>query len=157
MPGGYESDTVYRIETNLDDCTAEELGAAMARLLSAGALDVWFTPIQMKKHRPGTMLSVLADDTNRDALIDLVLTETSAFGVRVEKIERVKLARHIDTIATPFGDIAVKVGLKGSRVVQVAPEFESVRQAADRSGKSVRSVSEAARTAWHAIHPDEIG
>ncbi len=83
MAGGFETDVVWRLETNLDDCPAEWLGDAMERLLAAGALDVWFTPIQMKKHRPGTMLSVLAEEGTRDRLIDLILTETTAFGVRV--------------------------------------------------------------------------
>jgi uncharacterized protein (DUF111 family) len=156
MAAGYESDVVYRLETNLDDCSAEILGSAMERLLAAGALDVWFTPIQMKKHRPGTMLSVLAEENARERLIDLVLTETSAFGLRVERIERVKLARRIETVTTPFGDIAVKLGLKGDRVVQVAPEYESVRAAAESSGKAVRVIFEAARRAWHDAHPQQF-
>lgn len=150
MAGGYETDVVWRIETNLDDCPAEWLGAAMERLLAAGALDVWFTPIQMKKHRPGTMLSVLADEDSRDRLIDLILTETTAFGVRVERIERVKLTRRMDSVSTPFGEIAVKLGLKEGRVVQVAPEFDSVRRAAEQAGQPVPTVFEAARRAWHA-------
>ena len=150
MNGGYETDHVTRLETNLDDCPAEWLGAAMERLLAAGALDVWFTPIQMKKHRPGTMLSVLAEEGARDRLIDLILTETTAFGVRVERIERVKLARRTETVSTPFGEIAVKLGLKGGRVVQVAPEFESARRAAEQSDQPLRTVYEAAVRAWHA-------
>ena len=153
MPGGYETDTIYRLETNLDDCPAEILGAAMERLFAAGALDVWFTPIQMKKHRPGTMLSVLADEAGRDTLTDLILTETTAFGVRVEKIARVKLSRRIETVKTPFGEVAVKLGLKGDRVVQVAPEFESARRAAERSGQPLPAIFDAARRAWHEAHP----
>lgn len=149
MAGGFETDIVWRIETNLDDCPAEQLGAAMERLLAAGALDVWFTSIQMKKHRPGTMLSVLSEEGARERLIDLVLTETTAFGVRVERIERVKLARRTEIVSTPFGDIAVKLGVKGERVVQVAPEFESARQAAERCDQPLRVVYEAAVQAWH--------
>ncbi len=156
MPDGYETDVVYRLETNLDDCSAEVLGSAMERLLAAGALDVWFTPIQMKKHRPGTMLSVLSEENTRQRLIDLVLTETSAFGVRVEKIERVKLARRIETVTTAFGEIAVKLGLKGDRVVQVAPEYESVRAAAEASGQTVRVIFESARRAWQDAHPQQF-
>lgn len=153
MPAGYETDVVYRLETNLDDCSAEILGSAMERLLAAGALDVWFTPIQMKKHRPGTMLSVLAEEQTRERLIELVLTETSAFGVRVERVERVKLARRMETVTTPFGDVAVKLGLKGDRVVQVAPEYESVRAAAASSGQTVRVIFDSARRAWQDAHP----
>lgn len=149
MAGGFETDVVWRLETNLDDCPAEWLGAAMERLLVAGALDVWFTPIQMKKHRPGTMLSVLAEEARRDALVEILLTETSAFGVRVERIERVKLARRVETVHTPYGEIAVKLGLKGDRVVQVAPEFASVRLVAERHGLPLRVAHEAAVRAWY--------
>jgi hypothetical protein len=150
MPGGFAMDVVWRLETNLDDCPAEWLGAAMERLLEAGALDVWFTPIQMKKHRPGTTLSVLAEEATRDRLVEIMLTETTAFGVRVERIERVKLDRRVETVSTPFGDIAVKLGLHGGRVVQVAPEFESARRAAEVAGQSLRTVYEAAVNAWRA-------
>ncbi len=150
MAGGFETDVVWRLETNLDDCPAEWLGAVMEHLFAEGALDVWFTPIQMKKHRPGTMLSVLADESSRERLIEIILTETTAFGVRVERIERVKLERRIETVTTPYGDIAVKLGLKSGSVVQVAPEFESARLAAERSGRPLRTVYEAAVRAWHA-------
>ena len=104
MIAGFETDEVFKLETNLDDCPAEVLGAAMERLMAAGALDVWFTPIYMKKNRPGVMLSALGEEGVRDALADIILTETSAFGLRVEKIHRLKLTRHIGTIATEYGD-----------------------------------------------------
>jgi len=149
MAGGFETDIVWRLETNLDDCPAEWLGAVLERLLEAGALDVWFTPIQMKKHRPGTMLSVLADEATRDALVEIMLTHTTAFGVRVERLERVKLARRSETVPTAFGEIAVKLGLHGTRVVQVAPEFASARAAAERHGQPLRVIYEAAVRAWH--------
>ncbi len=144
MPGDYETDVVLRIETNLDDCSGEILGATMERLFAAGALDVWFTPIQMKKHRPGVLLSALCEEAAREALLAIILTETSAFGVRVEKIERLKLARRFVKVRTEFGEIDVKLGLKGGRVVQIAPEFESVRRAAEASGQPLRLVQEAA-------------
>src|SRR6185436_19066047 len=105
--------TVTRIETNLDDCPAEILGAVMQRLLDAGALDVWFTPIQMKKSRPGTMLSALCEESAVNALADIIFAETSAFGLRTDKVTRLKLARRFETVATPFGDVTVKLGLKG--------------------------------------------
>src|SRR5688572_29255373 len=98
MIGGFERDEVFKLETNLDDCPAEVLGMAMERLLAAGALDVWFAPIYMKKNRPGVMLSVLCEEGVRDPLTDIILTETSAFGIRVEKIHRLKLTRHTGTV-----------------------------------------------------------
>jgi uncharacterized protein (DUF111 family) len=76
MPGGYETDTVTRLETNLDDSSPEILGAVMDQLLTAGALDVWFTPIHMKKNRPGVMLSLLCEETGVEALADIIFHET---------------------------------------------------------------------------------
>ena len=140
----YETDTVTRIETNLDDCPAEILGAVMQRLLDAGALDVWFTPIQMKKSRPGTMLSALCEDGAVNALADIIFAETSAFGLRTDKVTRLNLARRFETVATPFGDVTVKLGLKGDRVVQRAPEFESCRAVAEKAGVPLREVYAAA-------------
>jgi hypothetical protein len=148
MSGGFETDEVYRIETNLDDCSAEVLGAVIEQLFAAGALDAWFTPIQMKKQRPGAMLSVLCEEGIRDAVCDLILTETTAFGVRVELIHRLKLARRQERVETPHGRVLVKLGLKGGRVVQIAPEFESCRAAAETTGVPLRDVYEAARAAW---------
>jgi uncharacterized protein (DUF111 family) len=148
MAAGFETDEVYRLETNLDDCAAEVLGSVMERLFAAGALDVWFQPIQMKKNRPGVMLCALAEEGTRDALADLILTETSAFGVRVERIHRLKLTRRSETVATDYGDIIVKLGLKGGRVVQIAPEYDSARAAADRAGIPLRLAYDAAIRAW---------
>jgi uncharacterized protein (DUF111 family) len=147
MNGGFETDEVFRLETNLDDCTAELLGAVMERLLATGALDVWFTPIQMKKHRPGVMLSVLCEEATREALATIILTETTAFGIRVERIQRLKLARTMTSVVTEFGEIAIKLGLKGEQVVQAAPEFDSVKAAADKAGVAFRVVYEAAKRA----------
>ncbi len=151
MSHGYETDTVTRLETNLDDCTGEMLGAAMEALLAAGALDVWFTPIQMKKHRPGVQLSVLCDTERADALVELIFKNTSAFGLRRETITRIKLNRKFTTLATEYGEIIVKLGLKGDDIVQVAPEFESCRAAADRHQITV---GEAYRAALRAYRQD---
>ena len=148
MAAGYDTDTVTRLETNLDDCSAEMLGAAMEKLLAAGALDVWFTPIQMKKHRPGTMLSVLCQSGDADRLADVIFAETTAFGLRRENLVRLKLARRFETVRTEFGEVVVKLGLKGDAVVQVAPEFESCRAASERAGVALRAVYEAALRAF---------
>ncbi len=144
----YETDTVTRLETNLDDCTAETLGAVMDRLFAAGALDVWFTPIHMKKNRPGVMLSALCEENAAAALADIIFAETSAFGLRTEKVVRLKLARRFETVPTKYGDVTVKLGLKGDRVVQVAPEFESCRALAEKSRVALRQVYTAALLAF---------
>ena len=150
MAGGYETDTVTRLETNLDDCPPEILGAAMEKLLAAGALDVWFTPIQMKKHRPAVMLSVLCEETATDALADMIFRETTAFGLRRDSVTRLKLERRFETVATEFGEVTVKLGLKGGDVVQVAPEYESCRAVAEQARQPLRTIYDAARGAWHA-------
>lgn len=137
---GYETDTVTKLETNLDDCPSEVLGAVFEKLFAAGALDVWFTPIQMKKHRPAVMLSVLCEEAAVQPLADLIFTETTAFGLRIEKVMRLKLERRWDEISTPYGPIKVKVGLKGGQILQRAPEFESCRAAAESAGVPLKEV-----------------
>ncbi len=146
MPG-YETDTVTRIETNLDDVSPQVLGAVMQQLLAAGALDVWFTPVQMKKSRPGTMLSALCDEAAVEKIADIIFTETTAFGLRVEKIARLKLTRKFETVKTVktvHGEVTVKLGFKGERLLQIAPEFESCRAIAERAGVPLREVQLAA-------------
>jgi uncharacterized protein (DUF111 family) len=144
----YETDTVTKLETNLDDLSPEITGAVMAQLFAAGALDVWLTPIQMKKNRPAVTLSVLCEESTVAALTDLIFAETSAFGLRVEKVVRLKLSRRFAQVSTEFGEVTVKLGLKGERVVQVAPEFESCRAVAEKSGVPLRAVYAAAIAAW---------
>jgi uncharacterized protein (DUF111 family) len=150
MAGGYDTDTVTRLETNLDDCSPEILGAVMEKLLAAGALDVWFTPIQMKKQRPGVMLSVLCEPAAVEVMADILFAETTAFGLRQETVVRLKLARRFETVATEFGEVTLKLGIKGDAVVQVAPEFESCRAVAEQSRQPLRAIYEAAMRAWHA-------
>jgi hypothetical protein len=144
LPEGYERDEVIRIEANLDDLSPEITGVTVERLLAAGALDVWLTPIQMKKSRPGVLLSVLCEEADVSRLSDLIFTETSTFGVRIERLIRLKLERRFREVQTPFGPVTVKEGLRRGEVIQHAPEFESCRQAAERAGVAVRVVYEAA-------------
>jgi uncharacterized protein (DUF111 family) len=148
MLGGYETDTVTRLETNLDDSSPEILGATMDKLLAAGALDVWFTPIHMKKNRPGVMLSVLCEQTHVEPLATILFRETSAFGLRTERIVRLKLERRFEKVTTEFGEVTVKLGLKAGEVIQVAPEFESCRAVSESSGQPLRAIYEAATRAY---------
>ena len=148
MSDGYETDTVTRLETNLDDCPAELLGDVMQRLLDAGALDVWFTPIQMKKLRPAVMLSVLCEEEKTSALADMIFEGTTAFGLRVEEVIRLKLSRRIETVQTEFGEVAIKIGSRGDEVLQVAPEYESCRALAAKTGAPLKRIYEQAMHAW---------
>jgi len=144
---GYETDQITRLETNIDDLSPEILGALMDKLFSAGALDVFFTPIQMKKNRPAIQLSVLGENSDALKLADIIFAETTAFGLRQEQIQRLKLDRRFEKVTTPYGDITVKIGLRAGKPIQIAPEFESCRVAANLTGASLRTVYEAARMA----------
>src|SRR5262245_51005417 len=106
----YETDTVTKLETNLDDLSPEIAGAVVDRLFGAGALDVWLTPIHMKKNRPGIMLSVLCDEQTEATIADLIFSETSAFGIRRERVTRLKLGRRFETVNTEYGEITLKLG-----------------------------------------------
>src|SRR3954471_7886366 len=107
-PPGYETDEVIRLAANLDDLSPEITGATLEKLLAAGALDVWLTPIQMKKNRPGTLLSVLCEEAQMPALAELIFRETTTFGIRVEQVMRLKLERRFEQVATEFGEVTVK-------------------------------------------------
>jgi uncharacterized protein (TIGR00299 family) protein len=139
-----ETDEVTQIETNLDDLSPELAGACMERLFAAGALDVYYTAAQMKKNRPGFVLTVLATEDSAPALARLILTETSAFGVRMHRCRRMKLRREFRDVETPYGPVRLKLGFLGDELVQAAPEYESCRDAAKRAGVSVKDVHLAA-------------
>jgi uncharacterized protein (TIGR00299 family) protein len=140
----WEMDRVAVLETNLDDVSGEILGHFVETALTAGALDVFYTPVQMKKNRPGVLLTVLCAETNADRFSELILRETSAFGVRHTIAERRKLRREFTRVKTSFGDVAVKIGRLNGKVVQAAPEFESCRKLAARAKVPLKRIYEAA-------------
>lgn len=125
-----QRDEIQVLETHLDDMSPEVLGFLMERLLGAGALDVAFSPLQMKKNRPGVRLTVLSTPQLRDELARLVLTESTAIGVRYYPTERLILERHNEERPTSLGPVRVKVLADNGRVVRVAPEFEECRRLA---------------------------
>jgi len=129
----WETDRVAVLETNLDDVSGEILGHFVETALAAGALDIFYTPIQMKKNRPGVWLTVLCAETDADKFSELILRETSAFGVRRTTAERRKLRREFSRVKTPLGEVAVKIGRLNGKVVQAAPEFESCKKLAVRA------------------------
>lgn len=143
----WETDRVAVLETNLDDISSEILGAFVESALAAGALDVFHTPIQMKKNRPGVLLTVLCAETDADKFSELLLRETTAFGVRRTIAERRKLKREFTTVKTKFGNVTVKLGKLNGQVVQAAPEFESCKALAAKAKVPVRVVFEVAANA----------
>ena len=140
----WETDTIAVLETNLDDINSELLGAFIEKALAAGALDVFHTPIQMKKSRPGVLLTVLVAEADADKFTALMLLETTAFGVRRTLAKRRKLQREFVQVATEFGEITVKLGKLNGEIVQAAPEFESCRAASEKSDVPLKFVYDAA-------------
>ena len=127
-------DNVILLETNLDDATGEQLGFAMEMLFEAGALDVWHTPIQMKKNRPGALLSALAPASLESALAEAFLRHTPTLGVRIRPVGRYVAERDVVTVETEYGPIRVKRKWLGGEVVSQSPEYDDVARAAREWG-----------------------
>jgi uncharacterized protein (TIGR00299 family) protein len=136
--------SVTVIETNIDDLNPQFYETAMERLFAAGALDVFLTPIQMKKNRPGTLLSVICDPLKAGSLAAIVLAETSTLGIRMTRWERICLDRRWEEVVTGFGTIRIKIGEKDGKIVTASPEYEECKQAALAHGVAIRQVYESA-------------
>jgi uncharacterized protein (DUF111 family) len=134
--GAQESTTVTVLEANIDDSSPQVLGYAMERLLEAGALDVTLASVQMKKSRPGTLLSVIARPEDRETLARLIFEETSTLGLRISSAERRVKERHSVEIQTPHGTVRMKIGENGS----FAPEYEDCRKLARESGVPLKQI-----------------
>jgi uncharacterized protein (TIGR00299 family) protein len=141
------SDEVIELRCNLDDLTPEHAASALEALLKGGALDATLTPTVMKKGRSGWILEVLTHEENAAELSELMLRQTTAFGIRQHRLKRLKLERHHRDVETPYGMISVKVGTLRGEILQQSPEFSSCAEAADRHGVSVRLVHQAALAA----------
>ncbi|GAB4412876.1 MAG: nickel pincer cofactor biosynthesis protein LarC [Anaerolineales bacterium] len=138
---------VVLLECNLDNVTGEALGYAMERLFAAGALDVWFTPIQMKKNRPAVVLSVIAAPNEADRLAEAVLRETPTLGLRWLEVERRTAERRTETVRTPWGEVRVKVKVLDGEVVLRRPEYEDCARIARQHGVPLEDVVQAALAA----------
>ena len=132
------------IETNIDDMSPELTGYVVEKLFEGGALDVFLTPIFMKKNRPATMLSVLCTQERVEALTGVILTETTTFGVRRYTVERSKLARDFVEVATQWGVVRVKRGYWGDGVIKTVPEYEDCKRLAEENEVALRQVFEEA-------------
>ena len=143
-------DTVVELTVNLDDCTGEIIGATIEMLLASGCLDAWAAPIVMKKSRPAWQLSVLCGPADVSAVEDILLTQTTSFGVRRRVCQRSKLTREFHTVTTPFGPIRMKLGRRGGSILTASPEFDDCRQAAQSHAVPVKKVMDAARAAFDA-------
>jgi len=135
---------IWVVETNLDDVSPEIIGYAFDRLFDAGALEVFSTPVHMKRNRPGVVLTALCAETARAAVEETLFRETSTFGLRRYRVERSVLARHTRQVATPYGEVRVKVGGCGADVCSVSPEYEDCRRVAEAGGVPLKEVYRAA-------------
>ena len=142
---------VVELAVNLDDVTGEHLGAAIERLMSAGALDAWATPITMKKGRPAITLSVLARQEDQDALTQQLLADTGSFGIRSRTWDRVVLHRTTHTRDTELGQLRLKVGQLHNAPITVKPEFDDVRALAESGNVSLQEAQRVARSAADAL------
>jgi uncharacterized protein (DUF111 family) len=143
-----ERDGVALLETNIDNTTVEALGYAMERLMKAGALDVWFTPIQMKKNRPAVTLSVLCKPNDTEALSDIIFMETTTIGIRTQELDRITLKREIRTVKTELGEVRVKlVNVRGLERVQ--PEYEDCAGLAEKNNLSLNEIYEIVKRCHH--------
>jgi pyridinium-3,5-bisthiocarboxylic acid mononucleotide nickel chelatase len=140
----WETDQVAVLETNLDDINSEIIGYVSEKALKEGALDVFHTSIQMKKNRPGVLLTLLCASTDADRFSELLLRETTALGVRRTIAERRKLRREMVKVETAFGSVEVKIGTLDGTKVQASPEFESCRKLAEAKGVPLKEVYSAA-------------
>lgn len=128
------------VETNLDDISPQIVGFVMERAFELGALDCWFTPIQMKKNRPATMVSILCPQEKREVLSELLYAETTTLGLRVRSVERECLEREFRTVSTKYGEIDVKIAKYNGRISNVMPEYEQVRSLAIKNNVPFREV-----------------
>ena len=138
---------LLQLETNLDDVSPEILGFVMEKAFDLGALDCWFAPIQMKKNRPATLVSILCKPSEKEKFINLLVSETPTLGVRIREIERTCLERELSKVETKFGEIAVKIARFGEKIVNIKPEFEVLKEIARRENLPLREVEAEVRKA----------
>ncbi|MCA1592226.1 MAG: nickel pincer cofactor biosynthesis protein LarC [Acidobacteria bacterium] len=142
---------LFVIETNVDDATPQVVGHLMDQAFARGALDCYFTPVQMKKNRPGVLISILCQPRDRETMFDLLFAETPTLGARSYEVERRALEREMVTVETEYGPVDVKIALVNGRIKGGTPEYEHCRAAAEKSNVALRVVEAAARASFEKI------
>lgn len=143
-PAQADMDSVYLLETNIDDSTAEQIGYISEKLLEAGALDVFTTPIYMKQNRPAVKLSVICTIRDEVKITQLLMQQGLTFGIRKQLCQRTKLLRSFVTVRIRFGKIRIKTGTFGGKIVNVKPEFIDCKRAAEKFNVPIKTVADAA-------------
>jgi uncharacterized protein (TIGR00299 family) protein len=143
-----DGERVVVIECEIDDMNPQLFGPLMDGLYAAGALDVFYAPVQMKKNRPGTLVTVVAPPARREALSSVLFTESTTIGVRYQEVMRECLEREVRAMETPVGRIRFKVATRGGRILNASPEFEDCARLAAERGLPVKDVQAMAVKAW---------
>lgn len=139
---------VVQIECEIDDMNPQIFGPLMDRLTEAGALDVFYAAVQMKKNRPGTLVTIVAPPDRREEITAVLFAQTTTIGVRYQEMRRDTLDREIRSIETPLGAVRVKIASRGGRVLNAAPEFDDCVRIASERGLPIKDVQAAAARAW---------
>jgi len=142
----FAEDTVIVIETNMDDISGEVLGYLQEKLLQEGALEAFFTPVQMKKGRPGILLTTLVHPDKFSTITSLIFRESSTLGVRYYETKRKKIKREVKKIDTPWGKVRVKVGKSGNKYKFISPEYEDCQRIAQEKDIPLTQVYEEVKT-----------
>src|SRR4029450_2881572 len=148
-----QAERVTVIECEIDDMNPQIFGVVMDRLYAAGALEVFYVPVQMKKNRPGTLLNVIAPPELRSPLSDIIFRETTTIGLRHYEVEREVLQREIVQVETPLGVVRFKLAWREGRVINAVPEFEDCAAIARARNLSVKDVQAIALHAYGGQHP----
>jgi len=149
-PASACSDRVTVIECEIDDMNPQIFGVVMDRLYAAGALEVFYVPVQMKKNRPGTLMTVVVAPDTREAMTDIIFHETTTIGLRYADVDRECLEREVVKVETPLGEVRVKVSRRNGRVMTATPEFDDCATLAAANGVPVKDVQAMAAKAYGA-------
>lgn len=142
------TEPILVLECEIDDMNPQLFGPLMDRLFEAGALDVFYAPVQMKKNRPGTLVTVIAPPAEREAVTNVLFSDTTTIGVRYQEVRRERLEREVRTIDSPVGRIRFKIAIRDGRVLNASPEFEDCARIAAERQLAIKDVQAIATKAW---------
>ena len=138
----YITENLLILSCNIDDFNPQNYEYITERLFQAKALDVWLTPIYMKKSRPANTLSVLVRPENKSSCLDIIFSETTTLGIREEQITRYSLDREIKTVDTPYGKISCKIAKKGNKIFNISAEYADCKRAAQQYNVPLKKVQQ---------------
>ncbi len=151
------SEEVVLLSTNIDDMNPEILADCMNSLLETGALDAWIEPVIMKKGRPGFLLNAISDTAHVQMISEMVFTQTTTFGLRIQQLGRIKLDRRTDEVDLGYATVSLKIGYMDGKILTASPEYESALRASKASGRPLKNIYEEAKAKWLAQHAKNAG